>query len=188
MRALVSRFESSISGGWLSALAAVLLIAGCATQAPREQRKPERAASRPAPPAAVKPAAPKSAVINATSQRCLALTLYWEARGEGRLGMQAVGAVVLNRVADPRFPKTVCGVVYQGGETPPCQFSWWCDGRGDRPTQRAAWASSLTLASQLLNGSLRDPTHGALFFSRKSIRQPPQRVRTAQIGNHAFYR
>jgi spore germination cell wall hydrolase CwlJ-like protein len=102
--------------------------------------------------------------------------------------MQAVGAVVLNRVADPRFPNTVCGVVYQGGEKPPCQFSWWCDGRSDRPTQRKAWDSSLALASQLLTRALQDPTHGALFFSGKSIRQPKQRIRTAQIGNHAFYR
>ncbi len=187
MRALVSRFESTIFRAWLPALVGALLIAGCATQTPREQGKPGHGASRPAP-AAAKQAPPSSAGINAASQRCLALTLYWEARGEGRLGMEAVGAVVLNRVADPRFPKTVCGVVYQGGETPPCQFSWWCDGRGDRPTQRAAWNASVALASQLLNGALRDPTHGALFFSRTSTRQPPQRVRTAQIGNHAFYR
>jgi spore germination cell wall hydrolase CwlJ-like protein len=159
-------------------LFAVLLIAGCATRAPPEQREP-----------AVPPArTPPTVKIDAASQRCLALTMYWEARGEGRRGMVAVGAVVLNRVADPRFPHTVCEVIYQGGESPPCQFSWWCDGRSDRPTQRTAWTTSLALAADLLKGIVRDPTHGALYFSQISIPQPPQRIRTAQIGNHAFYK
>ncbi len=66
---------------------------------------------------------------------CLALALYWEAKAEGPEGMLAVASVVLNRVAHPEFPDTVCGVVKQGGETPPCQFSWWCDGASDRPTE-----------------------------------------------------
>lgn len=47
--------------------------------------------------------------------RCMALNLYWEARSEGREGMLAVGWVVLNRVAHPKFPNTVCGVIQQGG-------------------------------------------------------------------------
>lgn len=173
---------SNIGRGCLLALIAALLTNGCATRAPAP------VASRYVPPAPSTHAPPRTARVDPTSQHCLALTLYWEARGEGRHGMEAVGAVVLNRVADRRFPNTVCGVVYQGGEKPPCQFSWWCDGRSDRPTQRSSWNTSLALASQLLTGTVRDPTHGALYFARKSIRQPPQRIRTAQIGNHAFYR
>lgn len=47
--------------------------------------------------------------------RCLALTLYWEAKGEGADGMRAVAAVVLNRVAHAQFPNDICGVVYEGG-------------------------------------------------------------------------
>jgi spore germination cell wall hydrolase CwlJ-like protein len=62
---------------------------------------------------------------------CLALALYWEAKTEGPEGMLAVASVVLNRVAHPQFPSTVCGVVKQGGERPPCQFSWWCERRHD---------------------------------------------------------
>ena len=68
---------------------------------------------------------------------CLALAMYWEAKAEGAEGMRAVAAVVLNRVAHPEFPRTVCGVVKQGGERPPCQFSWWCDGKSDQPTETA---------------------------------------------------
>jgi spore germination cell wall hydrolase CwlJ-like protein len=118
----------------------------------------------------------------------MALAMYWEARGESRQGKVAVGSVVLNRVADRRFPDSVCGVVYQGGETPPCQFSWWCDGKSDRPTNRSAWSESLSLAGEVLSAETRDPTNGALFFHNSSMRPPWQRTRTAVIGNHIFYR
>lgn len=70
--------------------------------------------------------------IDPKAQQCLALAMYWEARGEGRRGMVAVGSVVLNRVADNRFPNTLCAFVHQGGEIPPCQFSWWCDCKSDK--------------------------------------------------------
>lgn len=102
--------------------------------------------------------------------------------------MAAVGAVVLNRVADRRFPDTACAVVHQGGETPPCQFSWWCDGRSDRPTERETWSSALVLANDLLTRRPTDPTNGALFFHSTSIHAPWQRTRTARIGGHVFYR
>ena len=72
------------------------------------------------------------------AQHCLALAMYWEARGEGEKGMYAVGSVVMNRVRDERYPAHACAVVKQGGEAPPCQFSWWCDGRSDRPTDASS--------------------------------------------------
>jgi spore germination cell wall hydrolase CwlJ-like protein len=184
MNAMSYRPDPSDARTRLATLLAALLIAGCASHAPPEHREP--GSSVPTAPEHVPPQA--RAKIDPESQRCLALTMYWEARGEGKRGMEAVGAVVLNRVADPRFPHTVCGVIYQGGERPPCQFSWWCDGRSDRPTQRSAWTASLALAAEMLKGTVPDPTHGALYFSEISIPQPPQRIRTAQIGNHAFYK
>lgn len=126
--------------------------------------------------------------VDAQAQHCVALAMYWEARGEGSEGMLAVGSVVLNRVEDDRFPDSVCGVVYQGGETPPCQFSWWCDGKSDRPTNGTLWAASLNLADKLLTARPPDPTDGALFFHNTSIRSPWRRQQTAHIGNHVFYR
>jgi N-acetylmuramoyl-L-alanine amidase len=124
------------------------------------------------------------------SARCLALALYWEAKSEGREGMLAVASVVLNRVAHPAFPNSVCAVVTQGGEQPPCQFSWWCDGRSDRPTEARAWSLARRLAKQTLAEPPADPTRGALFFHNTSISTPwlRKRVRTAQIGRHVFYR
>lgn len=132
----------------------------------------------------------KAAAVLDEAPRCLALALYWEAKTEGREGMLAVASVILNRVAHPQFPNTVCAVVTQGGEQPPCQFSWWCDGKSDRPTEARAW----TLARDLAEAALADPppdrTGGALFFHNTRIATPwvRQRQRTAQIGRHVFYR
>jgi spore germination cell wall hydrolase CwlJ-like protein len=122
--------------------------------------------------------------------RCLALALYWEAKTEGPDGMRAVASVVLNRVAHPQFPSTVCGVVTQGGERPPCQFSWWCDGKSDRPTDPRAWRLARQIAQAALAKPPPDRTRGALFFHNAAIPTPwvRKRERTAQIGRHIFYR
>ena len=116
--------------------------------------------------------------------------MYWEAKNEGPDGIRAVASVVLNRVAHPEFPDTVCGVVKQGGETPPCQFSWWCDGKRDQPTDARAWATATRIAEQALQSAPSDLTRGALFFHNTAIETPwrYKRQRTVQIGRHVFYR
>lgn len=123
-------------------------------------------------------------------QQCLALALYWEARGEGRVGMLAVGWTILNRVQSREFPATPCAVVYQGHERGPCQFSWWCDGRSDRPRDGQSWTQAQIIAAKLLLDPPRDPTAGALFYHSTSINEPwkRKRTRTARIGKHVFYR
>lgn len=128
--------------------------------------------------------------VSRRDKECLALNLYWEARGEGRKGMLAVGWVVLNRVDSHHFPDTVCAVVYQGGEQPPCQFSWWCDGRSDRPRDYSSWRASLAVAEELLRDPPPDITRQSLFYHATSIDYPwkRERVQTARIGGHVFYR
>jgi hypothetical protein len=121
---------------------------------------------------------------------CLALALYWEARGESRRGMVAVGWTILNRTRSGQFPATPCAVIYQGGEKPPCQFSWWCDGKSDRPGDRNSWIQARIVAAELLVDPPPDPTGRALFYHNASISVPwtRKRTRTARIGNHIFYR
>ena len=115
--------------------------------------------------------------------------MYWEAKSEGPDGMLAVASVVLNRVAHPEFPDTVCGVVKQGGESPPCQFSWWCDGKSDRPVEARAWATATRIAERALRDPPSDLTRGALFFHNISVETPwTARQRTVRIGQHIFYR
>lgn len=123
-------------------------------------------------------------------QECMALAMYWEARGEGRRGMEAVGWTILNRVYSPHFPSTPCEVVYEGGERAGCQFSWYCDGKSDRPRDWDSWQHAMLVAGDLLTRPGADPTGGALFFHADSIATPwrRDRLRTAQIGGHVFYR
>lgn len=122
--------------------------------------------------------------------RCLALAMYFEARNEGPEGMRAVGSVVLNRVESDLFPSTPCEVVKQGGDTPPCQFSWWCDGKSDVPRDTELWRTALAVAAALLEDRGEDPTDGALFFHAASIPVPwrVERTRTAEILGHVYYR
>ena len=81
---------------------------------------------------------------------CLATAIYFEARGEPFVGQSAVAHVVLNRVQDARFPNDICSVVKQGPtyawkpDFPVrnmCQFSYYCDGKSDQPTDCLLYTS-----------------------------------------------
>lgn len=140
------------------------------------------------PPEPAPPPMPPADPYDLSSPRtCLAMAMYHEARGEGERAMLAVGHVVLNRAEARRFPADICEVVRQGGERPPCQFSWWCDGRSDRPRETKQWAVALGLADRLLAGTTEDPTGGATYFYGG---KPPYWAdvfeETATIGGHVF--
>lgn len=122
---------------------------------------------------------------------CLTQAAYYEARGEGRDGMRAVTQVVLNRVRHPAFPKSVCGVVFQGaGRRTGCQFSFTCDGSMRGAVNRAAWNRAREIASSALSGSVFAPVGNATFFHTTGV-SPGWRhamVRVNQVGDHLFYR
>ncbi len=122
---------------------------------------------------------------------CLALNIYFEARSEPLDGKLAVGHVVLNRAADKRFPAKICEVVKQGGakRLNKCQFSWWCDGRSDRPRNLQAWKESQVLARLVFWGYSEDPTGGALWYHADYVK-PKWRLKLTRgpmIGRHQFY-
>ncbi|GAB4350769.1 MAG: hypothetical protein Kow0073_05440 [Immundisolibacter sp.] len=123
--------------------------------------------------------------------RCLALTVYFEARGESREGQAAVAHVVVNRAREAGFPGGVCEVVQQGGEQRPCQFGWYCDGHSDHPRAGRVWETALDVARAVLAGRLEDPTDGALYFVRERAKKPSwthRLTQVAHIGGHIFYR
>ena len=126
------------------------------------------------------------------SVECLALNMYYEARNQGSAGLLAVSAVVLNRVKDRRFPNTICEVVHQGGERKnKCQFSWYCDGKHDIPTDSETWLASHILAYRLLNYDDMDVTEGSLWYHANYIDKPywsAELTPTVVINNHIFYR
>lgn len=125
------------------------------------------------------------------SWSCLTEALYFEARGESTKGMAGVAEVILNRVDDPRYPNTVCGVVNQGtGEKFRCQFTYTCDGRPETIGDRAAYAKVGKIARIMLDGAPRALTSGATHYHTKSVNPRWSRVfpRTTTIGYHHFYR
>jgi hypothetical protein len=84
----------------------------------------------------------------AASLQCLTAAVYYEARSEGQEGQRAVAQVVLNRVRHPAFPKSVCGVVYQGSQRRTgCQFSFTCDGSLRARREAGAWARARQVAA-----------------------------------------
>ncbi len=92
-----------------------------------------------------------SALARATD--CLAAAMLYEA-GDDATGERAVGQVVLNRLRHPAFPKTLCGVVFQGAErTTGCQFTFTCDGAMARTPPEAAWQRARALAGAMLDGA-----------------------------------
>lgn len=129
---------------------------------------------------------------------CLAQNIYFEARGSSRADRLAVGEVVLNRVQDSRYPNTVCKVVQQGPVDRKglpirnkCQFSWYCDGKSDYPTNKEAWAKAQYVAYTLLySGISLDITEGATHYHANYVnpRWASSLTLTGQIGDHIFYR
>ena len=165
--------------------AALLLLAAALAPVAPAQADPPLPAPRPQ-----APVLPGDLALDAPLI-CLARAVYFEARGREMRELSAVAHVVLNRRADPRRPDTVCGVVKQGGPKPPCQFSWWCDGRGDAALHAGEYAAATRAAWRALNGITSDPTGGANMFHAARIKPPRwarAATRTARIGAHVFYR
>ena len=121
---------------------------------------------------------------------CLARTIYWEARGEGDAGMEAIANVVMNRLGHEGFPNTICGVVKQGREQGACQFSWWCDGRSDDAKEDESYAIAKEIARKALNRQLKDRTGGALYFHQRKVAPnwSKEYIRTVEVGEFVFYK
>lgn len=108
----------------------------------------------------------------------LAHVIHGEARGEPYTGKVAIGAVVLNRARDSRFPKTIAGVIYQPGA-----FTAVSDGQINLVPD----SSSYKAARDALNGW--DPTYGCIYYwnpataTSKWIWSRPIVIR---IGKHVF--
>lgn len=125
-----------------------------------------------------------------TAFMCLAMAVHYEAQSEPIMGQYAVAEVVMNRVNDPRFPDTVCGVVKHRYSGQLCQFSFWCDGKPENPSG-PAWRQSRAVAAAMLD----DETvfsDGALYFhadgSKAGFFDSDKLEAIVMIGEHIFYR
>jgi len=117
---------------------------------------------------------------------CLTQALYYEARGEGERGQEAVAEVVLDRARNGAHRRSICSVVREPG-----QFSFVTDGSMLHRIDWEAWQSSEDLARRILHGEVVTRyTKQALYYHTVSVRPDwaDSMVRTVQIGNHVFYR
>ena len=121
---------------------------------------------------------------------CLARTIYWEARGEAIVDMEAIANVVMNRLGHEGFPTTICSTVRQGREQGSCQFSWWCDGRSDQAKDDESYATAKEIARKALNLQLMDRTSGALYFHQRNVTPSwaADYTKTVEIGQFVFYK
>jgi len=123
--------------------------------------------------------------------RCLSEAIYFEARGESLIGQFAVAEVILNRRDSEVFPDTVCDVVGQGAQTGrACQFSYKCDGKSDRPSEKRAFERIGRIAWIMLQGKPRILTGMATYYHTTAVNPSWARkfIQTAKIGVHLFYR
>lgn len=153
------------------------------------------AAARPVAPA-IGPAAlamriDNSGIDRGRALRCLTAAIYYEAASEPDSGQRAVAQVVLNRVAHPAYPATVCGVVYQGSERRTgCQFSFTCDGSLARTPHRMFWLRAEAVAHAALAGYVHAPAGLATHYHTVQIHPywADSLAYLGTIGAHRFYR
>ncbi len=121
---------------------------------------------------------------------CLTQAVYYEAGFEPLHGRRAVAQVVLNRMRHPAFPKSVCGVVYQGSSSPVCQFSFVCDGSLYRPPATSAWREAKAVAAAALLGFVESSVGSATHYHANYVapRWAPMLTKITQLGAHIFYR
>ena len=130
---------------------------------------------------------------------CLALNVYHESKNQSLIGQIAVAQVTMNRVRDERYPDNVCDVVKQGltykwNPSIPirnkCQFSWYCDGKSDKPRDEHAWDKAMLVAHGVYYGNLDDFVEGATHYHADYVSPSwaKTKTKTVEIEDHIFYR
>lgn len=129
---------------------------------------------------------------------CMAVAVYFEARGEPLVGQLAVAHVIINRTKDERYPGNICEVVKQGPtykwkEGYPvrdkCQFSFYCDGKSDKPTDKDAYTLARIISFNAISGRTNDPTEGATHYHAYYVNpdwSDSKKIKI-RINDHIFY-
>jgi spore germination cell wall hydrolase CwlJ-like protein len=115
---------------------------------------------------------------------CLVRNVYYESKSEPRNGKLAVALVTLNRVDDPRYPDTICDVVYQKN-----QFSWTKNKKllsykiNHKQWQEAKAAAIEAYMNRGVLGQFM-----ATHFHNDTVKPKWRLIKVARIGNHTFYK
>tara|TARA_R110002020_G_scaffold173946_2_gene364939 strand:- start:656 stop:1129 length:474 start_codon:yes stop_codon:yes gene_type:complete len=128
--------------------------------------------------------------------KCMAEAIYYEARGQSQLGQLAVAIVIRNRMKDPRWPSTACEVVKDGRYwkgnpvRDKCQFSYWCDGKPERPAEKQAWKEAVNIAELVYSHNIEvEDLEKATHYHALSVHPSwaDKLILCLQIGDHKFY-
>ena len=180
-------------------LALGLVVRTAAAQAPSDALAlPTYGLLDPAPDPMARPLAgvapfvfPGTDTARARALHCLTQAVYYEAATEPREGQEAVAQVVLNRMKHPAFPKSVCGVVFEGAErTTGCQFTFTCDGSLDRAPISWRWDAAEQVAEAALDGHVASAVGAATHYhaARMTPYWSASLSEVSRIGGHIFYR
>ena len=113
---------------------------------------------------------------------CLATAVYFEARGEDIMGQMAVAQVVVNRMEDPRYPNTICDVVWEDRA-----FSFTHDGRSDTMKHPESRSKALYVAKSTLDGGGIGITSTHYHTTDVDPFWNKHYDLDGQVGNHIFY-
>lgn len=136
-------------------------------------------------------AARSSSAEPVDDRQCLALAIAYEAGHESDAGQDAVGQVILNRLHHPAWPKTLCGVVFQGSDrSTGCQFTFTCDGALRRRLSPAVLARATAAAERALAGTAASAVGTATHYHAYYVtpRWAARLQSAGRIGAHLFYR
>ena len=121
---------------------------------------------------------------------CLAAAMLYEA-GDDSKGQLAVGQVIINRARHPAFPKSICGVVFQGSErSTGCQFTFTCDGALSRRYSDAAWTRAQVNADMMMSGLTYPAVALATHYHTDWVRPywSDSLEKIAIVDTHLFFR
>jgi spore germination cell wall hydrolase CwlJ-like protein len=122
---------------------------------------------------------------------CMTAAVLYEA-GDDREGQRAVAQVVINRVRHPAFPKTICGVVFQGSERATgCQFTFTCDGAlAAHRWPDIDWLRARAIAISALTGAVYRPVGYSTHYHTDWVVPywSSSLDKVAEVHTHLFFR
>ena len=115
-----------------------------------------------------------------SEKECMMRAMYFESNRSSSEGMLAVGTVVMNRVNDPRYPKSVCGVVGQKNQ--------FAQGVLTRKMTDSGAVLASQMADQVLRGARHPGVRNAQHFHTAGLRFPYDNMYyVLQAGGNEFY-
>jgi spore germination cell wall hydrolase CwlJ-like protein len=180
------------TAGWETFDLATIPTLGLAMDPAMAQRVNHLRLGAPDPPPPARPFVLKAGKADrARALQCLTQAIYYEAATEPRSGQEAVAQTVINRLRHPGYPKSVCGVVFEGAmRATGCQFSFTCDGSLARAPAAGLWRQAQEVARRALNGYVARQVGTATHYHADYVAPywAPTLYKITQVGAHIFYR